>query len=213
MTPIIETFALGPWQTNCYLVYDAAKKGCWVADVPFEPEPLIARIRSLGLTPEAVVLTHAHVDHIGGVAEFVRAFPEATVWIHEAEEAWLNDPLLNLSEAAGIPVTAPGPDRALGGGDILDLAGEMWEVRHTPGHSPGGIALVHKRSRRAITGDTLFVGSIGRHDLPGADFKTLERSIRKQLFTLPDDLTFYPGHGPSGTIGQEKMTNPFVSVS
>ena len=201
MTPIIETFALGPWQTNCYLVYDAAKKGCWVADVPFEPEPLIARIRSLGLTPEAVVLTHAHVDHIGGVAEFVRAFPEATVWIHEAEEAWLNDPLLNLSEAAGIPVTAPGRTGRWVGATYLIWPARCGGAAHARTRPED--ALVHKRSRRAITGDTLFVGSIAARPARAPTSRRLAVDP-KQLFTLPDDLTFYPGHGPSGTIGQRR---------
>jgi len=207
---IIETFTLGPWETNCYLIHDPGRRTCWIADASFEPRPLIDRIRTLGLTPQTLVLTHAHLDHIAGVAEILDAFPGTPVWIHEAEQRWLAEPALNLSAAIGMPVTAPGPDRILRHGEILDLGGEPWEVRHTPGHSPGGIALIHAGSRRAITGDTLFAGSIGRHDFPNADFTTLERSIQRQLYTLPDDTTIYPGHGPTSSIGREKRTNPFV---
>lgn len=214
-TPIIETFTLGPWATNCYLVHGGpgtpgTSAKCWVADVSFEPDELIDRVRELGLEPEAVVLTHAHVDHIAGVAEFIRAFPGTPVWIHEAEQRWLSDPMLNLSAAAGVPVTSPGPDRLLHHGDRLSLAGETWEVRHTPGHSPGSIALIHAKSHRAITGDALFAGSVGRTDFPGCDPRVLEQSIRTQLYTLGDDLTFYPGHGPTSTIGRERRTNPYV---
>lgn len=214
-TPIIETFTLGPWATNCYLVHGGARThghpaSCWIADVSFEPDDLIDRVRALSLKPEAVVLTHAHVDHIAGVAEFVRAFPGTPVWIHEAEQDWLSIPMLNLSAAAGVPVTSPGPNRLLHDGDSLSLAGETWEVRHTPGHSPGSIALIHAMTRRAITGDALFAGSVGRTDFPGCDSRVLERSIRTQLYTLGDDVTFFPGHGSTSTIGRERKSNPYV---
>lgn len=208
-SPAIETFTLGPWQTNCYVVHEPGSKTCWVADVSFEPAPLIEHVRRIG-TPEAIVLTHAHLDHIGGVSEFLRAFPKTPVWIHQDEARWLSDAELNMSAMIGMPVTCPGPDRTLQHGESITLGGQAWEVRHTPGHSPGGIALVHVPSKRAITGDALFAGSIGRTDFPNADFQTLARSIRTQLYTLPDEVTIYPGHGPRSSIGHEKRTNPFV---
>lgn len=212
---MIETFTLGPWATNCYLVHPGSDNGaasgtCWVADVSFEPGELIRRVQELALKPEAVVLTHAHVDHIAGVGEFVRAFPGTPVWVHEDEEAWLDDPMLNLSAAAGVPVTCPRAGRLLRHGEALELGGQTWEVRHTPGHSPGSIALVHTESKRVIAGDALFAGSVGRTDFPGSDPRTLERSIREQLYTLADEFTFYPGHGPTSTVGRERRTNPFV---
>jgi glyoxylase-like metal-dependent hydrolase (beta-lactamase superfamily II) len=200
------------WETNCYVVWVEGSEACWIVDAGFEPGELIEFVRREGLRPEALVLTHAHVDHIGGVSAVVARFPGLPVWIHGAEARWLNDPMLNLSEAAGIPVTAPGPDATVEHGQELDLAGSRWRVLHTPGHSPGGIALHCERDAVVLGGDALFAGSIGRTDLPGGDFDTLARSIRTQLYTLPDETRVLPGHGPATTIGREKRSNPFVQA-
>jgi glyoxylase-like metal-dependent hydrolase (beta-lactamase superfamily II) len=211
--PIIEAFTLGPFETNTYLVYggtEGAAKACWVVDPSFGPEPVIERIGELGLTPAAIVLTHAHVDHIAGVDEVLRAFPGTPVWVHEAEARWLAEPTLNLSAGMGMRITARGPDRTLREGETLDLDGLSWKVLHTPGHSPGGITLHHAPSRTAIVGDTLFAGSVGRTDFPGSDPRTLAASIRQKLYMLADDTKALPGHGPPTTIAQEKRTNPFV---
>lgn len=211
--PEIRVFPLGPFETNCYVVSAQDPKPgdpCWVVDCGLEPGRMIREIEALGLEPEAVVLTHAHLDHIGGLFEFRRRFPRAPIWIHRAEEKWLTDPMLNLSAGYGFEVTAPTPDRLLEHDETLTLLGQPWRVRHTPGHSPGGITLYHEPSGVAIVGDTLFAGSIGRHDFPGSDFATLARSIREQLYTLPEDTLVLPGHGPSTKIGREKMSNPFV---
>jgi glyoxylase-like metal-dependent hydrolase (beta-lactamase superfamily II) len=121
--------------------------------------------------------------------------------------------MLNLSAGYGVEVTAPTPDRLLRHGETLILCGRPWQVRHTPGHSPGGITLYHEPGGTAIVGDTLFAGSIGRHDFPGSDFATLAKSIREQLYTLPNETTVLPGHGPTTTIGREKLSNPFVRAS
>ena len=203
-------FALGPFETNCYVIHPREQNTCWIVDAGFEPEELIAYVQRRALVPEALVLTHAHADHIAGVREVLTAFPGTPVWIHEAERDWLGDPQLNLSAAMGLGVTAPGPDATLTHDQELDLGGSRWRVLHTPGHSPGGITLYCESAGLALVGDALFAGSIGRTDFPCCSFETLAASIREQLYPLPDATRALPGHGPETTIGREKATNPFV---
>lgn len=206
----IRTFTLGPFETNCYVVTAPDERTCWIVDAGFEPRELIEFVRASALAPAAVVLTHAHVDHIAGVKEVRGAFPDVPVWVHENEREWLSSPLLNLSEMMGLAVTAPGPDRILRGGETLGLGGSRWSVLNTPGHSPGGITLHNEAEGVALVGDSLFAGSVGRMDFPGGDEATLVDSIRRVLYRLPDETKVYPGHGPPTTIGREKRTNPFV---
>jgi glyoxylase-like metal-dependent hydrolase (beta-lactamase superfamily II) len=204
---------LGPFETNCYVVRpEPSQPGdpCWIVDAGFDPAGLIALVRDRGLRPELLILTHGHGDHIAGVREVRGTWPSIPLLIHEAERDWPGDPDLNLSAAIGIPVAAPAPDRLLRDGDELQLAGSHWRVLHTPGHSPGGITLYSEADGVALVGDALFAGSVGRTDFPGSDPRTLARSIREKLYTLPDETIAYPGHGPETTIGHEKSTNPFV---
>ncbi|MCW5753305.1 MAG: MBL fold metallo-hydrolase [Phycisphaeraceae bacterium] len=209
-TPVIQGFSLGPFATNCYVVAAPGGSACWVVDAGFEPDEMIDHIRETGLKPERLILTHAHIDHIAGVDEVRRAFPGLPVAIHAAEREWLHDPSLNLSAAYGLPITCHGPDEIMEDGQSLTLADTVWEVRHTPGHSPGSVTLVHAESRQAIVGDALFNGSIGRTDFPGCSFEELAESIRKRLYTLSPETRIFPGHGPPTTIGHEMRTNPFV---
>ncbi|MBY0262961.1 MAG: MBL fold metallo-hydrolase, partial [Phycisphaerales bacterium] len=191
--PEIAAFTLGPFATNCYVVEppDSPKEGeartCWIVDASFEPGRLLKHVADRGLKPAALILTHAHVDHIAGVRDVLAAYPGLEVMIHEAEAEWLGDPVLNLSAAMGVGVTAPAAARLLRGDETLTLGSTAWSVVHTPGHSPGGIALIHDESRTAIVGDALFAGSVGRTDFPGSDPDVLARSIRERLYTLPDD--------------------------
>ena len=208
----LEAFPLGPFETNCYLAWRPSVSGggdCWIVDAGYEPGALVDRVRELGLTPRALVLTHTHADHLAGVDE-VRDALSIPVWVHEAEAAWLADPVLNLSAAVGMPVTARPAERLLQDGETLDLGGASWRVLHTPGHSPGGISLYQAQSRFVLAGDALFAGSVGRTDFPGSDPRTLAQSIQLRLYTLPDDTAVHPGHGPPTTIGAEKRGNPFV---
>jgi glyoxylase-like metal-dependent hydrolase (beta-lactamase superfamily II) len=206
----IEIFTLGPWATNCYLVHTGEGGEAWIIDASFGPAPIARRVEELGLTVRAIILTHAHVDHIAGLTELRTKFPKAEVLLHEAEQDWLENPMLNLSEAAGQPVTSSPADRAPTDGETLELGGHLFKVLHTPGHSPGGIALYCAESRVALVGDTLFAGSIGRSDFPTSDPDALFDSILKKLYTLPDETHVLPGHGAPTTIGEEKRSNPFV---
>ena len=205
----IHTFPLGAWQTNCYVV--AVGKSCWIVDAGFEPSPMLDFIDEHGLSVEQVVLTHAHLDHIGGLHEVRERHPDVPILIHADETTFLTDTGLNLSAMAGVgPVVAPEATGTLAHGDTLILADQTFEVRHTPGHSPGGITLIQHASNTAIVGDTLFAGSIGRYDFPTSDGEALMRSIREQLLTLPDETRVLPGHGPATTIGNERASNPYL---
>ena len=205
---IIRSAPLGGYQTNCYTVQSG--EYLWVVDAGFEPEPLLQLIGETGLTPEAIVLTHAHSDHIAGIRQVLESYPNVPIWIATEEERWLADPELNLSAYLGLGVTAPPASRLLNDGDELTLGQTTWRVLHTPGHSPGGLTFVCDEHGVAIAGDALFANSIGRTDFPGSSHEQLVESIRTKLYALPDETRVLPGHGPETTIGREKRSNPFV---
>lgn len=211
----VRSFALGDWQTNCYVLHAHAPKAlrgspCWIIDAGFDPSPLIAYIREHALRPTQLILTHAHLDHIAGVEAVRVAYPEVPILIHPDERAFLSDPMLNLSVMIEEPVIAPDATGELVQGQKLELAGVGFEVRHTPGHSPGGISLYQPDDGFVIVGDALFAGSVGRADFPTSNGRQLIESIRTQLLTLPDATKVYPGHGPPTTIGAERAHNPFL---
>jgi len=207
----ITTFTLGPFATNCFVV---SRGGiCWIADASFEPDPLIDHIKSRGLKPQALVLTHAHADHIAGIEQVMHALGDMPLLIHEDEQPWLSDPNANLSALHGVPITTRPPTATLTHNQSLELADLPWRVIHTPGHSPGGVALYHQPESGPpilIAGDALFAGSIGRTDFPSSNHDQLFNSIRDNLYTLPPNTIVLPGHGPPTTIQQERQTNPFV---
>ena len=207
---VIRTFCLGDWMTNCYIVHVEGERGCWVVDAGFGPQPMIEYIAEHGLEPVQAVQTHAHVDHIAGLNDLRDRWPQMGILIHPAEREFLTDTILNLSAAAGVPIVAPQATGSIEHGQRLDLDGRTFEVRHTPGHSPGGITLYNPDDRVAIVGDALFAGSIGRTDFPTSNQEQLLESIREQLLTLSDDTRVLAGHGPETTIGHERATNPFL---
>jgi glyoxylase-like metal-dependent hydrolase (beta-lactamase superfamily II) len=209
-SPAIRTFVLSEFQTNCFVVSVPGGTSCWIVDCGYEPEPLLDWIARSRLRPAAMLLTHAHPDHIAGCDQARRRCGPLPTYIHEAEAGFCGDPMLNLSAGLGLPVSVSEPDHYLHGGERLELEGEPWRVVHAPGHSPGGVLYVHDGSRQAIVGDTLFAGSIGRSDFPTSDPAVFRRTIREVLLGLPDDMTIHPGHGPPTTIGRERRSNPFV---
>lgn len=205
----IETFTLGPLQTNAYLVTNPATGKAFVIDPGQQPEKLVKRIETIDI--EAIVLTHAHFDHMAGV-DAIRKLKKCPVYLHDAEADWLADPKLNGSanwpEIAGNVTTDPA-EYALDEGMELKLIGETFKVYHTPGHSPGSVTLVHS-SGYAFAGDVLFKLSVGRTDLRGGSSRELYDSIHDKLFRLPGETVVLPGHGPRTTIAFEKEHNPYV---
>ncbi len=206
----IETFVLGPVMTNAYLIYDEEKKKGIAVDPGMGPEPLLNRIRELNLNIEAILLTHAHFDHIGGLEE-LRQLTGAPVYIHQEESDWLTDPQKNGSGMwPGLPPIACRPaENGLTGGETLSLLGKTFKVLHTPGHSPGSVTYVC--GKVVFSGDVLFKDSIGRTDLPGGDHATLMDSIHRHLMEMPEETRVLPGHGPETTIGREQDYNPFLT--
>ena len=208
--PEITSFALGDYQTNCFVVTVPPSPRCWIIDCGYEPNALFNHIEHAGLEPVALLLTHAHSDHMASVDAARTRFGNLPVSLHRAETAFLTEPMLNLSAMLGVPVTAAPPDVLLDGGETLELEGTHWRVVHAPGHSPGSVLFIHDASNQAIVGDTLFAGSIGRSDFPTSDVDDLRHTITQTMMALPDDMTIHPGHGPKTTIGTERQSNPFV---
>ncbi|MFD1426746.1 MBL fold metallo-hydrolase [Kroppenstedtia sanguinis] len=204
----VESFVLGPVMTNCYLVYKEKGDSGLVIDPGTGAEEVVRRIQTLNLNIEAILLTHAHFDHIGGVEE-VRAATGAPVYVHPQEAEWLLEPELNGSTLFPVEEVRCRPaEKTVEGGEQLTLLGETFSVFHTPGHSPGSVS--YRAGNFIFSGDVLFSGSIGRTDLPGGDYKTLMQTIDQVIMELPEETVVYSGHGPVTTVGREQDTNPFV---
>jgi hydroxyacylglutathione hydrolase len=206
----IESFPLGPLGTNCYLISDESGEKGIVIDPGMNPEPLFKRVK--GMEIAAILLTHAHFDHIGGV-EILRKEKNAPVYIHPSEQGWLVEPRLNGSAmwgGLGGETSTSQAEHELHHDDELTLLGLKITVLHTPGHSPGSVSFVI--GNHCFAGDALFAGSIGRTDLPGGNHDALIDAIKTHLFKLSDDTIVYPGHGPKTSIGREKRDNVYVGI-
>ena len=206
--PDVRAFTVGMVQENCYIVRaDAGAERAVIVDPGDEPERLLAAADSLGVKLEAILLTHTHFDHVGAVAP-VAAATGAPVYCPVIERPILADLMRWVPPGFG-PFESYEADHTLAGGERLALAGMDFEVIFTPGHSPGH--LTYALDGALLSGDVLFQGSVGRVDLPGGDWGTLERSIEGLLRAHPAETVVYPGHMGVTTLGRELQTNPFLS--
>ena len=204
---ILESLPTGPLQVNCYVVACGVTRQAAVIDPGGDVAQILALLKQHDLQVVMVINTHGHFDHIGGNRQLLAA-TGADLLLHQADLQLLASSA-DHAAAFGLPAeTSPAPQRLLEGGERLQLGELLVDVLHTPGHTPGGICLLI--NDQVIVGDTLFAGSIGRTDLPGGDHQTLIESIREKLLVLPDETVAHPGHGPSTSIGREKLYNPFL---
>jgi hydroxyacylglutathione hydrolase len=206
---IIKSLAVGPFAANCYIVGSSETKEGMIIDPGAEAKTILKTVQQTGLSISIIVITHAHIDHIGALRE-VQEKTDARFAIHEAEKGlFLSSPMRMLTSLGISPVKSPPrPDRLLKDGDLIDIDDLHFKVLYTPGHSSGGICLAGHGV--VFSGDTLFNSGIGRTDFPGMSHERLIKSIREKLMVLPDETVVYPGHGPATTIGDERRGNPFL---
>lgn len=196
---------------NCSIIRDSGSNAAAIIDPGGDIEKILEVVANQGLAPERILLTHAHLDHVGGAAALAGELGVPIEGPHRADESWVAR-LPEQGRMFGFPfVSAFTPQRWLDQGDTVRVGAETLEVLHCPGHTPGHVVYFHRPGKIAFVGDVLFAGSIGRTDLPGGDYDTLISSIRERLWPLGDDVTFVPGHGPNSTFGAERKTNPFVA--
>ncbi len=205
---LVHTLPVGPVQTNCYVAVCEQTRRAAVIDPGWSASHILSTLESLRATLDLILLTHAHFDHIGALADLVDA-TKAPVAMHP-----LDLPLLREDGGArmwNVPMRpAPDPDLSLEHGQVLEVGALRFETRFAPGHTPGHVVFWLEEEKAVFAGDVLFQRGIGRTDFPGGDFDTLIASIRSQLLTLPDDTIVYSGHGPPTTIGDERTFNPFL---
>jgi hydroxyacylglutathione hydrolase len=199
------------FQQNCSIVSELVSNRAAVVDPGGDVPRILAAIKERGVTVERIWLTHGHIDHAGGAAELKEALGGVPIEGPDARDTFLLDGLpAKALEYRMQGVRAVTPDRWLSEGDTLTLAGLSFAVLHVPGHTPGSLVFYNSANKFALVGDTLFQGSIGRTDMDYGDHAALVSAIRNKLLPLGDDVTFLPGHGPHGTLGQERATNPYV---
>jgi hydroxyacylglutathione hydrolase len=206
---IHEILAVGPLQCNCSIIGDEVTREAMVIDPGDDIEDVLALVRKHNLQVKQIVITHAHIDHVGGAMK-LRTATGAPILLNQNDYALLK--MLDM-QAAWIGVAAPGKveiDQSLGQADSVKAGSLAASVLHTPGHTEGSVCLYFPAEKKLIAGDTLFAGSIGRTDLPGGSFDKIISSLHEKVLALPDETVVVPGHGPLTTIGEERESNPFL---
>ncbi len=206
---IHKIFPVGPLQCNCSIVGDEQTHEAMVIDPGDQIDGILEILRQEKLTLKQIVITHAHIDHVGGAMK-LKAATGAPILMNQNDYALLK--MLDM-QAAWVGMKSPGAvqiDAPLSQGDVLKIGEITSNVIHTPGHTEGSICVYFPAEQKLIAGDTLFAGSIGRTDLPGGSMEKIMRSLYTQVLALPDDTEVTPGHGPNTTIGEEREMNPFL---
>jgi glyoxylase-like metal-dependent hydrolase (beta-lactamase superfamily II) len=206
---IHEILPVGPLQCNCSVIGDETSREAIVIDPGDDIEDVLALVRKHRLQVKQIVITHAHIDHVGGAMK-LRAATGAPILLNQNDHALLK--MLDV-QAAWIGVASPGKvqiDQNLRDADVVKAGSLAAQVLHTPGHTEGSVCLYFSAENKLIAGDTLFAGSIGRTDLPGGSYQKILQSLHQRVLALPDETVVVPGHGPTTTIGEERENNPFL---
>lgn len=198
------------FQQNCSLIWDPSTMRGTVVDPGGDVDRILKVIKDEQVRVERILLTHGHIDHIGGASDLADALEVPVEGPHEADKPLIDEVVVQALQFGVKDVKKVSPNRWLIEGDVVEIAGRSFEVLHCPGHSPGHVVFFDRELRFAVSGDVLFAGSVGRTDLPGGNHEALIKSIKEKLLPLGDDVSFLPGHGQASTFGQERAANPFL---